>query len=82
MRWRNAFILLVLSTVPPSIMTYIGLSHNAMMEFYKNDPEFANGRVIDIEYVITFFSIWFVFSFIVITILFYLIMLVIDKFKS
>ncbi len=69
MRWMSIFFL---SIVPPSIMIYIGLSHNAMMEFCENDPELGSECVIDIGYVVSIFSIWYLFSFVIITVLFYL----------
>lgn len=69
MRWMK---ILFVSLFPPLIMIYIGLSHNAMMEFCENDTELASECVIDIGYVVSFFSIWYLFSLAIITVLFYL----------
>lgn len=64
--------ILLLSIVPPAIMTYIGLTHNAMMEFCLNDPEIGSECVIDTGYVVGIFSTWYIFSFVLIMILFYI----------
>jgi hypothetical protein len=82
MRKTHILIIVFLSLVLPSIMTYIGLSHNAMMEFCKNDHGLGGECVIDIGLVISLFSMWYIFSFAVISILFYLIKFVITNINN
>ncbi len=55
MRWRNILIILILSLIPPSLMLYIGISHNAMMEFCRYDPELSGDCILDIKYAAVFF---------------------------
>ncbi len=76
MKWKTVFLILILSVIPSSIMLYIGISHNAMMEFCMNDPELDRACAIDIEYAVGIFFSWYLFSFLILIILFYLIRMV------
>ena len=62
---NNIIIALILSLVPAATMTYIAVSHNAMMEFCEGDPEASTDCVIDIQLALFYFSAWYLFSFIV-----------------
>jgi len=69
MKWMSLLKISILSIVPPTIIIYIGLSHNAMMEFCENDPEVGSECIIDVGYVVSIFFTWYIFSVVIIAIL-------------
>lgn len=58
---RIVFAMLLVPIVPATLMTSIGLSHNAMGEFYTtNNLEATAQPTVDVGYVLLHFAVWYV----------------------
>lgn len=73
MKFKEIIFIFLSSLILPSVMVYIGLSHNAMQEFCINDPEHSGNCIINIESITLLFFLWFIFSFLVVLVFFYLV---------
>ena len=69
MTFRKILITLGLSLIPALTITYIGVSHNSMMEFCKDHAE-NKPCTYDTEYIFYTFISWYLLSTLIITSLF------------